>query len=301
MSLLIPDQFKAQINKYSGYFHSSSPYAKKNMKGLFRDPANLKYLCDGLYSLITNPTYIQKNIGVGSAAVQDYNDYNSGGYRTGFNNANSELHNKKTILLLREFRKPSTRKFLQDNMQDLIEQTEIPYQEDIIVSNPVQQLHALNKSFLIKTSKNIILSPEMLIHRFNAINPETGVYEGNVQYDYTSESYADGVWRPEMLFTNSQRNRETPYWSETEVSYYSDADGPNGFAGKQRLGHRYYSPEYSATQHTRSQFPRWQYSGDYRRQDRGDSGSLREGGDSDRRVQGNRGYNMSNLTRKSTY
>jgi hypothetical protein len=301
MSLLIPDQYKTQINKYSGHFHSKSVYAKKNLKGLFRDPANLRYLCGGLYKLITNVTYVQKNIPVG---VQDYNDYQGGGYATGFNNTNQELLNKKTALLVAAFSRPSVAKFLLHNIQDLIEQTDIPYPEDIVVVNPVQQLHALNKSFLVKTSKNIIQSPEMLLPGFNSINPETGKYEGNTEYDFNCESYADGVWRPETLFTNSNRNRNTPYWTETEVNYYSDADGVNGFADgsdQNKLGHRYYSPEYSHSQRTRSQFPRWQYSVDYHRQDHTDPGSLREGGDSDRRTQRPRGYDMSHLTSKSTY
>jgi len=48
-------------------------------------------------------------------------------------------------------------------------------------------------------------------------------------------------------------------------------------------------------------FPRWQYSMNDRAYDRDARESLREGGQSDRRVQSSRGYNMAALITKSSY
>lgn len=290
MSLLIPEEFRKSINKYSGYLSTESKYRNKNLKGLFRTVENQKYLVQGLFNLITHPDYVEKNLPL---PTEDYRDYEGYGIRTGYNNdGESSIVPNKVNHLISAFK--TKKKFLEDNIEDLIEMTEIPYKEDIIVSNPIQQLHILNKSFLLKTSKNIVQNPEMLVPRFNAINPETGADESNIEWDYTSESYADGVWKPEHLFTNSNRNRDNPYWIPLEVNYYanSDSTGP---------GHRYYSKQYSTTQRTRSQFPRWQSSVDDRPQEREANESLREGGISDRRVQRNRGYNMTALVSKSTY
>jgi len=283
---------RADINQFSGYLSQKSKYKNKNLKGLFRTIENQRYLIGGLYNLITHPVYVQRNLPL---PTEDYGDYEGYGIRTGFNNDGSpqnELTLNKTHLLISAFKKK--KKFLEDNMEELIEMTDIPYKEDIVVSNPVQQLHLLNKDFLLKTSKNIIQNPEMLVPRFTAINPETGADESNIEYDYTCESYADGVWRPESLFMNSKRNRDSPAWIPLETNYYSndDSSGP---------GHRYYSKQYATTQRTKSQFPRWQYSVDDTPLEREVNESLREGGISDRRVQRNRGYNMSALVSKSTY
>ena len=62
---------------------------------------------------------------------------------------------------------------------------------------------------------------------YENMNEETGELE-DAEYSYSAASYADGVWRPEHLFTQSQRNRENPYWSlnRTEFSDSPNARGP---------------------------------------------------------------------------
>jgi hypothetical protein len=292
MSLLVPPEVSRDINRYSGFLSSKSKFSQKNLKALFRCPENLRYLAKGLYNLITNPWYVGRN---SPLPTEDYRDYAGFGIRTGFNNngdPDASITASNMNRLITAFK--SRKDFLEENIEDLVEMTEIPYAEDIVVSNPIQQLHFLNRDFLLKTSRNIIQSPEMLIPRFHAINPETGEDESHIEYDYTSESYSDGVWHPEHLFTNSQRNHNNPYWVPLEVNYYANdnSKGP---------GHRYYSGQYSATKRTRSQFPRWQYSVDDAPLEKDVNETLREGGISDRRTQRNRGYNMMNLVSKSTY
>jgi hypothetical protein len=286
MSLLIPTEFAREINTYSNYFNSKSKWAGKTTKALFRSPPNLRYLSKGLYDLITHPLHIKKNMP--TSVMQESN---TNVRFTGPHDSEGIIKNKATHMA-NGFR--NSQKFLDANIEELVEMHPLPYLEDMIVENPIQQLHLINRDFLLKSSRNIIQCPEMIMPRFFAINPETGADESKVEYDYTSESYADGTWHPEHLFTNSQRNHANPYWIPVETSFYTDPDekGP---------GHRYYSKQYAATQRTRSQFPRWQYSAEDTPLETDIDEALREGGHSDRRVQRNRGYNMSSLVYKSTY
>lgn len=290
MSILVPPEYLYAVNRYSGYINPKSVYSKKNLKGLFRGVENQRYLSNNLFKLITNEKHVSFNL---AEPITDYRDYQDAGIRTGYNNTGAPgAISKKVQTLVNAFSKTKT--FLDNSIEDLIEMTELPYPEDVVVINPIQQLHHVNRDFLLKTSKNIIQCPTMLVPRFFSINPETGEDESKIEYDYTSESYSDGVWKPEDLFLNSNRNRGNPYWEPVEVNYYANPDskGP---------GHRYNSKQYSATKRTRSQFPRWQYSVEDKPIERRSGESLREGGNSDRRVQRNRGYNMSNLVSKSTY
>jgi hypothetical protein len=286
MSLLVPPEFIKLVNKYSGQIRPDSPYHGKNLKGLFRSPPNQKYLAKCLIGLTTDFTFVQKNMPM---PTEDYRDYNDYGIRSGKDNNIS----KEDVLRLINAIK-SKKDFIESNIEDLIEMTTIPYKEDIVLTNPIQQLHTLNHYFLTTTSKNIIQNPTMFIPNFYAINPETGEDESNIEYDYNSESYSDGVWHPEHLFTNSKRNKGGAYWEPIELNYYSN---PNSTGP----GHRYNSKQYAATERTRSQFPRWQYSVEDKPYERAQDESLREGGRSDRRTQRNRGYDMSRLVSKSTY
>jgi hypothetical protein len=268
--LLIPSEFSRYLNPYSGYLDPKSPPGRKTFKGLFLSPENQSYLAGVLYRLITNPEYVHWQL----------------------EQAHDSFPVDQAARLSAAFASKKT--FLEDSIEELIEMAPLPYKEDIVVVNPIQQLHVFNKDFLVKTARNIIQSPEMLIPRYYATNPETGADESGVEYDYNSESYADGTWHPEHLFTNSQRNRDHPYWEPIEVNVYSDNDSTG-------VGHRYYSKQYSQTQRTRSQFPRWQYSVSDAPYERCIDETLSEGGISDRRVQRNRGYNMSSLVSRSTY
>jgi hypothetical protein len=276
-TLLIPKAFSAQLNPYSGYLNPKSPYASKNLKALFRTQENQNYLFETLFRLLTNEEYVRWQLD--QAEVSDVK-------------MTAHQQPNEARRLVAAFMK--RKKFLQDNIEDLVEMTELPYKEDIVLINPIQQLHVLNKDFLVKTARDIIHCPDMLAPRYFATNPETGADESQIEYDFTSEAYADGTWHPEHLFTNSNRNRDNPYWIPREVNIYADDDSVG-------VGHRYYNKQYSKTQRTRSQFPRWQYSMEDRPYERCTEESLREGGISDRFVQRNSGYNMAALVSKSTY
>lgn len=289
MSLLIPPEIARNINKYSGHIFPKSKFGNKNLKGLFNTKENIEYLFRGLFRLITNFTYVQKNLPL---PTQDYRDYQGYGIRTGFGNSDNSMIKQTVRRTIAAF--VAKKDFLKDSMNDLMDMMPMPYKEDIVVTNPIQQLHNLNKEFLLKTSKNFIQSPQILDPNFYSVNPETNLDESKIEWDYNAESYSDGTWHPEHLFTNSQRNKKNVYWSPIEVNYYSNP-------GSKGLGHRYYSDKYSATTRTRSQFPRWQYSVDDSPFDRDNKETLREGGSSDRRTQRNRGYDMSNLVSRSTY
>lgn len=260
-NFLIPGELYKQITK-SGYFRNDSPYRNTPLKGLFLSPPNEKYLQDGVYRMVTNKEYVDMH-GVGNKA-----------------------------LILKGFR--ANEALIKDSVRDLMDMHVLPHSEDLFVASPVQQLNLVNRDFLVKTTRNMLSSPDMIIPDFYGINPETGADERETNWDYGASSYADGTWHPEHLFTNSERNRKNLYWVPEEINYDARPEATG-------LGHRYNSPVYARTPRTRSQFPRWQYSVDHRNYDRHNGESLAEGGISDRRVQRPSGYNTANLRYKSTY
>lgn len=305
MTLLIPPEFNLQVNKYSGYISPRSPYAKKTLKGLFHSPENERYLARQLYILITNPTFVERHT---SQPSEDYMDLD-GWSHTGFGNG-VELEARRVQRLCDTFRGKAA--FLAQNIDQFIDMHPLPYSEDLFVANPIMQLHDVNRAFLLKTAQNIIQNPTMIEPRFFAINDETGQSESEIEWDYTSESYSSGVWCPEHLFSNSKRNRYNPPWRPVDVNFYSDPTSTG-------LGHKYYNKwnfnlprdkkgrditgtvnAYSASMHTRSQFPRWQDAGSDRAYDYDNYETLKEY-NADRRVQRPHGYNMSALVSRSTY
>lgn len=153
---------------------------------------------------------------------------------------------------------------------DLVISFALPHWEDFNTENPVRRLHIVNTTFLKQAAKAIADAP---------------VIKETAQWEYGDASWADGTWHPEQLFTNSERNRKSGYWSEwslTPGTYFDaspEATGP---------GHRFNREVYGC-----HQFPRWQ---DLRRQiDRDIDEDLREGGNSDRRTVRPSGYNMATL------
>ena len=320
MSLLIPPEMARHINKYSGLFNSNSQYAKFTLKRLFHSDENLRYLAHNLHRLIINQTYIKmtlesvtsnENTDMGGNLSEQPFDYPIASTKDClFGNMDKKMIMQKTNALMDAFSDPRSRKYLFDNIQEMVEVQPLPHMEDLLVSNTIQQLHSLNREFMMKSARNIIMSPEMIVAGFNSWNLETGENEADIEYDYNYESWGHGVWKPEDLFMNSKRNKRNPQWSPLQVSVYSDPDSKGA-------GHRYYTstgptkyadnkiPQkqnlYAATQRTRSQFPRWQRPSENENYERRVGESLREGGMSDRRVQRNHGYNMVNLISKSTY
>lgn len=293
MSLIIPPTFRKDINRYSGFLDPDSKYAGATLKALFLSPVNIKYLTDELFSLITHQAYVLKTLG---PEDEDYcaTEKNRTRGATGFNNRAEGRSVKKSLLLIREFKK--SRSLLNALMQEMVESHKLPYSEDLTTTNPVMQLHKCNLDFLLKSSANIIQNPNTLVADFYLYSPDTGAREAPAQWDYNSESFADGTWHPEHLFTQSDRNRDNPYWKPFEVTYdaSSNAKGP---------GHRYNNVLYNRTGKY-TQFPRWQLSS-YWRHEEFDSTHVGETfagqGQNDRRTQEPHGYDMSALVSRSTY
>lgn len=316
MTLIIPPEFKQHINPSSGFLDPAYPYSEKNLKGLFYSEINRKYLVREMYALLNCEKYIEDNYPTADLSNRFDNKiidgYNNPGY---FN---------RTKFLLTQFR--NQKELIQKTIYDMVETYQLPFREDQDTLNPIQQLHNVNMDFLLIYSRNIIQNPQNLIPEINNINPDTGKLE-ITNWEYGPESYQDGVWHPEHLFTNSQRNRENPYWVPLEVNIYSSSEAKG-------TGHRYNDYLYNwgtydyyksdkdyngnpkipiqgniptqlnipktrkwktEYQSNYGQFPAWQYTPNRRFYDRENTEGLDAGGTDDRRVQSPHGYNMKKL------
>ena len=224
MSLLVPGEFLKQVNVFSGYIATDSVQGDRELKGLFRDPANVGYVTKYIVKLLITPQFIADN----TAAEKD-------GQRDGPTMYNNSI-TPRSIQLAKMFSENVDN--LQKVVPQLMAQHHMPYDEDIVNNNPIQQLHYVNKKFMLETARTVAQSPEIVIPNYEYYNHETGKIEMK-EYDYGPSSYADGVWRPEELFTQSTRNRENPYWvlDRVEFSDAPEAVGPGNkwkdFAGRQ--------------------------------------------------------------------
>lgn len=196
MSLLIPPEFSRKINPSSGFLSPKYAYSKKNAKGLFMSPPNIEFLGLQTFNLVTTPKFTVKYTKSTSEAVMI--------------SARFKPH-KHTIAKL-------TKKIVFQHAADYRDNKF--HSENFTVSNPIQQLQQINKNFLLDWAKNIVESPNIIIHDFYNVNPDTGSLEF-AEHDYSASSYSDGTWHPEHLFTESSRNRENPYWIPMEVSFDS--------------------------------------------------------------------------------
>jgi len=300
--LIIPPEFKKDVNHYSGFLTPGSEYSKKTLKGLFFTPENIVYVGNEMMAMITNTRCVMDNlppIGVESAAMAAAD--------AAFAQMSPEMRATRTVLIIKGFTKYQgiIRQQVPGLMRAHYDPVNRAYREDFTTSNPIIQLHLINKDFILQTSRNFILTPNQIIPDIDYVNPETGKIHKK-EYEYGPESWQDGTWHPEQLFTNSQRNRENPYWVPFEVDF--DARSGSRPIGP---GHRFNSTVYGAadpsvvnsegTPVSESQFPRWQYSMNNRRGISRESLSLDEGGESDRRTQWTRGPGMGALVAKSTY
>ena len=224
MSLLVPGEFLKQVNVFSGYIATDSVQGDRELKGLFRDPANVGYVTKYIVKLLITPQFIADN----TAAEKD-------GQRDGPTMYNNSI-TPRSIQLAKMFSENVDN--LQKVVPQLMAQHHMTYDEDIVNNNPIQQLHYVNKKFMLETARTVAQSPEIVIPNYEYYNHETGKIEMK-EYDYGPSSYADGVWRPEELFTQSTRNRENPYWvlDRVEFSDAPEAVGPGNkwkdFAGRQ--------------------------------------------------------------------
>lgn len=208
MSLLVPLEMRRAINVHSGYITLASKFGKKNLKGLFFTNENKVYLTKELFSLITNDSYvldIAESLQVNPIGPKEH-------ARTVMSSVSGQ--NFKPYF-----------QDLNDRILVLMEAYPLPYREDILVSNPIQQLSNVNKEFLLTTSKTIIAAPDSLIKDYYDISPISGVVDAP-EWDFGAASYSDGTWHPEHLFTQSKRNRSNPYWVPRNVTF--DTNPPSG-------------------------------------------------------------------------
>lgn len=313
--LVVPPEIKSDINTYSGYLKPSSIYADRPLKGLFLAPVNIKYIGDQIYSLITNATYVSRNLPDES---NDYLDTGAPNYRdqlrshgkhdssVGFGNRAGGARARKIDTLIAGFKRNYG--LLQDVVPDMVRDHVLPKPEDLPIANPVMQLSQTNLNFIQESATNFIMVPHSLIANADRISPDTGAVEtGESEYD--ASSWSDGSWHPEHLFTNKARNRHNNYWTPIEVNYESSPDGKgpghrytSNVYHNNRKGNRAVSGDGVVQNFQNEQFPRWQYSVNDRPIDRDYvEVSQAQNGVQDRRVQGTRGFDMSALVKRSTY
>lgn len=332
MSLVVPKILAKDINPHSGMLTHGSPYAHKTLKGLFRTNVNEFYVSQQLYSMISNSQFVADTIG-GYIHRDDWDDQR-GGKAVASRSINAEMYQNQVepeherLASLFSHHK----RFIHELVPELMEEYEIPYDDDWANYNTIQQLDILNRKFLKETGKSIIQNPDMIDPDLEFINPETGAFDDE-EYAFGPDSYADGVWRPEKLFTNSRRNRDNPYWSELKIEYSNapEARGPgnkykymadkyderNIYDDETGISARYAGvgsshskriEPMSARKNARKreysrggQFPHWQVTVQHRPYEWDNSEALREGGRSGRRVNpGRLQYDMSTLTNRSS-
>lgn len=302
--LVIPPEIRAAINKYSGYINPKSEYADRPLKGLFKCPANVRYLTIEIYKTIINPRFVSEHLPDESndprdSASVNYRQSGETAVITGFGNRAGGVRTLRVSQLVTNFKKALP--LLRETVPNMVDDFVFPYAEDLPMANPVIQLHHTNRDFVLKSCQNFIQVPDTLWAHANDVNPDTGLVEHG-ESNYSAASYNDGTWHPEHLFTNKARNRNNNYWTPIEVNY---ATNPTSVADR-GPGHRYMSNAYHNNgagngRYQNEQFPRWQYSVSDRPIDRDYvEVSQAQNGVQDRRVQGTRGFDMSALMKRST-
>jgi len=384
MSLVVPPEYARDISKHSGFINSKSKWAGKTLKGLWRAPQNVRYLTQQVYFLVSHPQYVHDHSDASSSigldiSSEEQSNYVADGVKRDisrptlrgepFRKKNTEP-TRKSYEIAKNFKQ--SRSIFDEVLPSMIEEYVMPYTEDMKTTNPVIELHHINLDFLTTTAEMLIQNPASMIEKFRTWNDDTGEYIEGSDYTYSAESWNDGTWHPEHLFTKSVANRKAGYWKKRETSFYN---GPIGYPGQADAetaairradelsaagstsmlredmmgewdmdetggrgpGNRYkhlalpdlesmghaddnrrgddrgiynntedYPPGKPGRSGRRGrfanggQFPFWQTTMHQRPYERDNSEGLAEGGTADRRVQSTRGYNMTDLTRKSS-
>jgi hypothetical protein len=349
MSLIVPSEYKKDISKHSGYLKHGSAFAKKSLKGLFRAPENVHYIANELYALVTHPQFVHDHLDVLSyeSAFAESDNFVANGVKTALTRPTlrgvptRKKHTKPSDRALRVVKGFKNKKNLFVNaIPQMMEEYVLPYPEDQNTKNPIMLLHYTNRDFLLTSGQMMVQNPDVLDGSYRTWNPDTGETENPAdnEYQFSSESWNDGTWHPEHLFTQSEQNRNNPYWKPLRVEFWNgpigypqDADGI-GSDGGRGPGNRYKhiaepnlemlsaDPDADARRgddrgiyagasdivsrrnarfSNGGQFPFWQTTVHHRPYETDNSETLSEGGLSDRRTQRPHGYRMENLTRKS--
>jgi len=174
--------------------------------------------------------------------------------------------------LVDQFR--SIRRHIPQQVAEAVEafQFNLPPRSDHLLNNPVRQLDRLNRQFLMEISKlwihNYMDVSPVLFNRFHNVSPESGLPQDDKYSQYTAKSYEDGTWHPEELFLNHPLATDNSW--KLQKTYTED---PRRRWGRDHGGVRF-----------------WVRTVHNRHYDRDNSDGLRDGGDSDRRVQVPHGY-----------
>lgn len=249
MVKLIPIAIQKDINSFSKYIDSGSKFSGMDENRLFSHPVNVQFIKKSVMQLLKSEKFVET---------------------INKNNFNFVEKVKSAKDLIKD------QNLYDDILDSLREYKHIQWE----VFNPVERLAIMNKKFITSYAQNLVLSPDMLFPNYYQDNSEF------TDYEYNTESWSDGTWHPEHLFTNTRANKRAGYWHDLEVSVNANSD-------KHELGHKYNSEVYNSTRSNK--FPAWQYTPNYRYHDRDNSETLQEGGRSDRRTNFISGYNMHDL------
>ena len=194
MSLIVPPEMIKEINPNSGFINMRSQFGSKNLKGLFYTSENKRYIVNQLYKLITNKDFVQDTIVSLSTNASE----------------------RQIIELVNQFK--DILPILNQRIQVLIEAWTLPYREDHAIKNPVMELSLVNQEFITTTATTFIQSPDCIMVDYYTTDPNTGNKDTS-EWDYGASSWTDGTWHPEHLFTQSNRNRDNPYWTPINVTF----------------------------------------------------------------------------------
>jgi hypothetical protein len=306
MKLVIPPEFRDRL---SSSMFLTGQFRNHTLKALFMSPENVRYLGNELMATLSHPTYILHNIPQMDNAETDSDlpdqTVDRAAASPGFAAMVPEVRREQVRRLMVMFRQNET--LIRDMVPALIRAHDNPlirdYYQDQTIPNPILLLSQQNLELIQHAGKNFIQSPEQIDPSMARFSPDTGRIESTHEYDYGAESWADGTWHPEHLFSNNQRNRENPYWVPLEVSVQSQS----GMRLAAIPGHKYDSPLYGADPEIRgaatsaAQFPRWQRSANGRNGLSRTVEGYDEAGEGDRRVSGTHGFDGRALRSRGNY
>lgn len=245
MSLVIPAEYAKDINKHSGFLSTRSVWAGKTLKGLWRSPVNVDYLTKQLLTLISHPQYVHDHSSIATSigldiSLEEQSNYVADGVKRGFERPHF-TGDKKAQPFRKKHTKPTLKSFelakqfgkfsrsIADAVPAMVEEYVLPYNEDLKTHNPIMELHYINLDFLTSTSETIIQNPTSFLPNFNNWNDDLGTLDKDPKdYEYSAESWNDGTWHPEHLFTQSKANRSISYWDDSKKEIWN---APIGYPG----------------------------------------------------------------------
>lgn len=256
--LIIPEQYRQDINPHDGRFYSKSPYYNCSIRKLFMDRINYEYVFKELVLMIRNKKFVFDNM---PDAI------------TNRDMVANMLAEKITDI------QPLLYKWMEDNKVQNWESTKY--------NNVPYQLSEMNRDFVLQHAAIICQTPQIVVADIDRINPDSGEIEYG-ESDYDPSSYFGGTWRPEDLFMNTANNRNSGhYWRPYAygVDITPAAAGVNNVYNRDIYGFK-------------SRFPTWQTSVQRRNYDRDQEDMTNgQGAITDYAVQGTKGYDMRALTK----